>query len=195
MNECKGDWLSTIQWERKDGTNIPVSAREFEDDGDIQVDAHSAQSITGSHRGANGDSHTLQSGTCAQASADKFQISFDRDESGETFHYSGDGKLLNPTTGKAVIHGRVIVRGGPPGSGDTGTWEATRPGGSGFGGHGGGQQGGGQQGGGQPGGGQQGGGQPGGSIQGPGGQGDDQDDKVDKGETGVWDATKPGGGS
>ena len=131
MADCSGTWLnSTIHWTKKNGTlhNPPLTV----DDGMFEIDPHPGSPIfTGRHRDGAGNNTVLFKTKCTDLGPDRFAIRMMRIDltvtPPEIFEYRGEGIIINPATGEAIITGRVIVH-GPPDPGDTGTWETNRPG-------------------------------------------------------------------
>jgi hypothetical protein len=140
MDDCKGDWNSTITFSRKNGVNIPTGQQKPETDGVVHINGHGASTVfTGEHRPPQaGPPNALFSTECNPLSGGTFHIKFLRmDKSSghvEIYRFEGTGTVTNPATGEAKITGNMKSTGGPPDPGDTGTWESTRTGAGGGGG-------------------------------------------------------------
>lgn len=124
MNECKGDWVSSITWTRRKGKNIPPAEQKKESDGTIKIEDHGGStSIKGKHK--KDIEQNIEDGQCSLDAQGKRILSFRRKENAETFIYRGT------VSGNKIVDGKVRVPGGGPDPGDTGTWESDRTGGGG----------------------------------------------------------------
>ena len=131
MADCSGIWTSKIKWTRKGGVNLP---RPLEDpDGQFTIDPHTGTTFTGQHQEPPGNPTVLFNTSCTPHGRDGFQIVMHRLDMTvrppEQFMYRRTG-TIDPDTGDMIITGEVRVP-GPPEGGDTGTWEASKPGGGG----------------------------------------------------------------
>lgn len=131
MADCSGNWIdSKIHWTKKNGVlqDPPLDLP----DGDFDIDPHAGSTVfTGRHHDAQHNETTLFKTKCTDLGPNRFAIRMMRldltVQPPEIFEYRGEGVILNPVTGKAIITGRVVVH-GPPTEGDSGTWETSRPG-------------------------------------------------------------------
>ncbi|HEV3471085.1 MAG TPA: hypothetical protein VG148_17300 [Pyrinomonadaceae bacterium] len=146
-NEFSGDWESFITWEIRNGEIVTDPFPE--DDGKIQVVSHTPTSVNGRHVDAGGTQQSMDDFQffSLDTAGRRFRLKYRRNDgpTRERRQYAGELTIVNPATGKKIVRGRVVVLGGGPEPGDTGTWEAGRPGGGGL--FGGGKGGGGGEGG------------------------------------------------
>lgn len=133
MADCSGVWESTINWERKDGEiqDPPLTLS----DGEFTIDPHVGTPVfTGHHNDPKGNQTVMENTQCRDTGADTFHLSFHRldltTRPPQQIIYTGDGTIDPVTKDMTITRGRVRVPGGPD-PGDTGTWEASKPGGGG----------------------------------------------------------------
>jgi len=125
-NECNGRWKTKLFYRVKDGVHYDPPQLPLEvDDGVNEIEIEDGQgNVTGKHH-KTGDKIK---GKCAHGA--KHILSFDRPEGPNTFKYKngevdgdkisgGDFKVVGPPPPPGA---------GPPGEGDSGTWESNREG-------------------------------------------------------------------
>lgn len=141
MSLCEGNWSSAIRWEKQKGTD--VTDDKYVSDGDVHVCPYTGTAIRVTYTGLK--NNKVLDGTCNKNGEDeitkdqRFKIDYTRTagtgKNEKSYHYEGNGRVLNKGNGPAFIYGRVTVTAdaGNSSNGDTGVWEAVR-----IGGHGGG---------------------------------------------------------
>lgn len=126
MGMSEGNWRSQVKWNTQNGK--PPDNKDYVEDGLLHVCPYADGGITaidGDYITVKG-SHRLVRSTCELAGEGRFKIKaqWTTPGGGKTFHYYGNGRVIQETNGPTFIYGTVTSDGGA----DVGAWEAVRVG-------------------------------------------------------------------